>query len=102
MQYNDPSSDKNNLKLSVDRAIATYKVTLNALSLNPENPNQDIANNTNSNVVKKWKNADDQFIFSVAGYGESRLINKAAPSSAENRRIEFRFLLKHHKIKDLK
>ena len=41
-------------------------------------------------------------MFSVAGYGESRLINKAAPSSAENRRIEFRFLLKHHKIKDLK
>lgn len=102
VQYNDPTSDKNNLKLSVDRAIATYKVTLSTLSLNPDNPNQDITNVTNSNIVKKWKNTDDQFIFSVAGYGESRLINKAAPSSAENRRIEFRFLLKHHKIKDLK
>lgn len=102
VQYNDPSSDKNNLKLSVDRAIATYKVTLNALSLNPDNPNQDITNLTNSNIVKKWKNTDDQFMFSVAGYGESRLINKTAPNSAENRRIEFRFLLKHHKIKDLK
>ena len=99
VQYDDPT--KNNLQLSVQRAINTYDVMIRSLQLNTKNPNEDIYGNFDSDIVKKWRNSDGKFIFSVAGYGESRLFNIKQPDSYENRRIEIRFLLKHKKVRSI-
>lgn len=82
---------KGNWGLSTDRAVSIWKLWQEKNSLLPK--------------LNELKNFNDQLLFSVSGYADTRrvdLVEKSEDQRARNRRIDIRFTVKKPKLEDYK